>query len=169
MAAQPDHPRTRIHGWGSDLDLRNRPAVPKQAPSEVHTLRGDLPPRQVPTVKIHQSIEHDELPPVFGTSCPPSGLSGRLRDFAYTFSEGRLAHWMTLLLADRINVYEGLISDLGRGKVPHPMKERGWKTRITHRTADRLNRRRDRVLAVGAAVALAGLAAYVVMQLREED
>lgn len=168
-AAQPDDPRTRIHGWGADLDLRNRPAVPKEAPSQVHTLRGDLPPRQIPTIKIHQSIEHDELPPVFGTSCPPKGLSGVLRDVAYRYSEGQLAHWMTLMLADRVDVYESLVTDLMHGKLPHPMKERGWKTRITHRTADRINRRRDRILAVGAVVVLAGAAAYAVSRLREDD
>jgi hypothetical protein len=169
MAAQPEDPRTRIHGWGADLDLRNRPAVPKEAPSDVHTLRGKLPPRQIPTVKIHQSIEHDELPPVFGTSCPPRGLSGVLRDVAYRYSEGRLAHWMTLMLADRVDVYESLLTDLTRGKVPHPMKERGWKTRVTHKTADRLNRQRNKIVAVGAVVALAGVAAYVISRMGDDD
>jgi hypothetical protein len=142
--------------------------VPKEVPSDVHTARGVVPPRQIPTVKIHKSIEHPDLTPVFGTTCPPSGLSGRLRDVAYQYSEGRLAHWMTLMLADRVDVWEGLIDDLVHGKVPHPMHERGWKTRMTHKTADRLNQRRNKIVAVGAAVALAGVAAYVVTRMREE-
>jgi hypothetical protein len=54
---------------------------------------------QVPHVKIHKSTEHGKLTPVFGTSCPPSGISGRIRDYAYTFSEGRLARWLMLMFA----------------------------------------------------------------------
>lgn len=161
MAALPDDPRTSVYGWGADLDPANRPAVPKEAPSDVHTLRGKLPPQQIPTVKIHKSIEHVGMTPVFGTSCPPKGLSGVLRDVAYKYSEGRLAHWMTLMLADRVDVYESLFTDLAHAKVPHPMKERGWKTRMTHKTADRLNRRRDKIVAGAAVLALVGAAAYV--------
>ena len=167
MAAQPDDPRTRIHGWGADLDLRNRPAVPKEAPSDVHTLRGKLPPQQVQTVKIHKSIEHVGMPPVFGTTCPPKGLSGVLRNAAYKYSEGRLAHWMTLMLADRVDVYENLVTDLFHAKVPHPMKERGWKTRMTHKTADRLNRQRNKIVAGVAVLAVVGVAAYVMT--RDDD
>ncbi len=63
---------------------------------------------------------------VFGTSTPPSGLSGILRRYAFRFSEGNAVHWMTLLLADRINVAEGIIDDLRHGIVPNIFKERGW-------------------------------------------
>jgi hypothetical protein len=42
--------------------------------------------QQVPKIKIHKSTEHGQLTPVFGTSCPPHGLSGMIRDFGYKFS-----------------------------------------------------------------------------------
>jgi hypothetical protein len=34
---------------------------------------------------------------------------------------------MTLILADRINVVEGIIDDLAHGHVPNLIAERGWK------------------------------------------
>ena len=104
---------------------------------------------------------------MFGTTCPPKGLSGVLRNAAYKYSEGRLAHWMTLMLADRVDVYENLVTDLFHAKVPHPMKERGWKTRMTHRTADRLNRQRNKIVAGVAVLAVVGVAAYVMT--RDDD
>lgn len=112
----------KIEGWGADLDPANRPAVPMEKPSEVLTARGKVPERQVAKVKIYRSVEYPDLTPVFGTSCPPSGLSGKLRGIAYRYSEGQLAHWLTLLAADRVNVIEGVLDDLVKGRYP---KRRG--------------------------------------------
>jgi hypothetical protein len=117
----------RIKGWGSDLDPTVRPGVPRDKAPEigVESLYPPIEP-QVPRVKIHKSIEHGQLTPVFGTSCPPKGLSGLIRDFAYRqWSEGQLPHWQTLMLADRINVVEDLLGDLARGRPPNLVKELG--------------------------------------------
>jgi hypothetical protein len=115
-----------INGWGSDLDPATRPGVPRDKAPEigVESLYPPIEP-QVARIKIHKSNEHGQLTPVFGTSCPPHGMSGALRDFAYGFSEGQLPHWLTLLLADRVNVVEGLIGDLARLRVPNLPKELG--------------------------------------------
>ncbi|MET8352074.1 MULTISPECIES: BBE domain-containing protein [unclassified Micromonospora] len=44
------------------------------------------------------------LTPVFGTSCPPKGLSGVIRRYSSRrYSEGRAAHWLLLLAADNFN------------------------------------------------------------------
>jgi hypothetical protein len=49
-----------------------------------------------------RSIEHAFVTPVFGTSTPPKGASGALRKYAYwKYSEGRAAHWLVLIAADR--------------------------------------------------------------------
>jgi len=40
--------------------------------------------------------------PVFGSSCPPHGLSGLIRVGAYKISEARLSHWLLLYFADRL-------------------------------------------------------------------
>jgi hypothetical protein len=121
---KPSGGRQRVTGWGADLDPANRPAVPKEAPSDVMNVRGRVGERQIPDVRIHKSIEHPGLTPVFGTTCPPRGASGKLRDVAYKFSEGRLAHWMTLILADRVDMFEGFIEDVTRGRMPSLVNDR---------------------------------------------
>jgi hypothetical protein len=129
-SATPSSVRS-INGWGADLDPANRPAVPKEAPSDVQTPRGKRPAQQIADVKIFVSVEHPDITPVFGTTCPPRGLSGVLRTTAYKFGEGRLAHWMTLMLADRVDVIEGLLDDLTHAHVPNLVRERGWKSKFT--------------------------------------
>lgn len=155
-----------IPGWGADLDPANRPAIPKEKPSTVDRgqLRGENPPaRMVPRVRIHKSIEHPDLTPVFGTTCPPKGLSGKLRDVAYTFSEGRLARWMTLMLADRVDVWEGMLADLSRGKVPNWPRERGWNVRVKQSNPESAPKK---PLRIGAAVAVIGVVAAAVLVAR---
>jgi hypothetical protein len=159
-----------IRGWGADLDPANKPAVPKEAPSDVHNVRGKRPAQQVTNVKIFVSTEHPDITPVFGTTCPPRGLSGALRTFAYRFGEGRLAHWMTLMLADRVDVYEGLFVDLAHAKFPHLIKERGWKAKFTHdrsakgRTAE--SEAGKKIFFAGAAAALLATGVYVALRSR---
>jgi hypothetical protein len=116
----------RIAGWGSDLDPANRPGVPRDGAPEIgyESLYADMP-QQEPPFRIHKSTEHRRLTPVFGTSCPPRGVSGRLRDAAYHYSEGRLARWLTLMLADRVDVVEDLVEDLSSGRVPNVIGEMG--------------------------------------------
>jgi hypothetical protein len=118
-----------IPGWGSDLDRSRRPGVPRDAAPGigVESLYPPIP-RQSPKATIHKSTEHGRLTPVFGTSCPPRGLSGRLRDVAYRFSEGRLAHWLTLMFADRVDVVENTASELLSLRVPNVVKEMGLKS-----------------------------------------
>ena len=125
-----------IKGWGSDLDPKMRPGVPRDKAPELG-VEHLYPPiqQQVPRTRIHKSTEHGKLTPVFGTSCPPSGLSGRIRDFAYRFSEGRLSRWMTLMLADRVNVVEDLVSELAHGRVPNIPREMGLRSELRHNPA----------------------------------
>jgi hypothetical protein len=66
---------------------------------------------------------------VFGTTLPPSGLSGSLRRFAFRYSESNWMHWLSLLIADRVNVAEGLISDVRNGHFPNIPKEKGWNAK----------------------------------------
>lgn len=117
-----------IPGWGSDLDPSARPGVPMDKAPDigVEALYPDIE-QQVPRVKIHKSTEHARLTPVFGTSCPPRGLSGLIRDYAYKMSEGRISHWLLLMLADRVNVVEDFATDLAHFRVPNIPKEMGLK------------------------------------------
>ena len=78
-------------------------------------------------MEVLHSNERPNLSAVYGTSAPPSGLSGAIRRLAFKQSEDRYGHWLPLLLADRINVVEGILDDLRRGHVPNVFAERGWK------------------------------------------
>lgn len=149
---KPRRDGTTSHGWGADADPADRPNVPFELPSDVMSVRGNVGARQIPEFKIHQSTEHPDLTPVFGTSCPPRGLSGKLRDFAYTYSEGRMPHWLILLLADRVDVVEGLLEDAAHGILPNTYKERGWKA--PGATRERLRRDTHVATAVGIGVAV---------------
>jgi hypothetical protein len=125
-----------IQGWGADLDRKNRPAVPMERtpPRTVDAKPGD-PPQQRENVEILVSPERPGITPIFGTAQPPSGLSGTIRRLAFKSTENDLRHWMLLLLADRVNVVEGVVQDLARGHVPNILGEMGIKAELKHNPA----------------------------------
>ncbi|MGN6183351.1 MAG: hypothetical protein ACTHQM_06810 [Thermoanaerobaculia bacterium] len=111
-------------------------------------------------MKIFISPEHPDITPVFGTACPPRGLSGVLRGIAYKFGEGRLAHWMTLMLADRIDVVEGLLDDAIHARFPNLVRERGWDVAMTHdRSGKGRTAERSAGIKIAAAVGVIGIIA----------
>ena len=146
-----------INGWGAYLDPADRQMIPRELPSDVETVRGNVGARQVPKEKVHLSIEHPDLTPVFGNSCPPHGLSGMLRDYAYQFGEASNRHWMTLILADRVDMVEHLFGDALRGRPDNYIAEKGWPAYFKYEPG-----RSRRLLTVGA-VALGALALGVAM------
>src|ERR1700709_60202 len=114
LAETSEQLRARIPGWGVDLDPKDRPAVPReQFMRDLTGAHWEFPDRQTERWPRERSIEHKFLTPVFGTSCPPRGLSGVVRRYAYRrFSEGRAAHWLLLIAADRIDVRESRVRAL---------------------------------------------------------
>lgn len=130
--AQAKNILTPVSGWGADADPQDRPGVPRDKRPDigVETLYPNIE-LQLSAYKVHMSTEHGRMPPVFGTSAPPRGLSGLMRDYAYTYSEGRFTRWLTLLAADRVDMIEGIFSDLAKGHIPNIPKEMGigaeWK------------------------------------------
>ena len=104
-----------IPGWGADLDPANRPAYPRErTPPRLDNVHWDQPEQQASDVLVLHSIERPGITPVFGTSVPPSGLSGAIRKRAFRRSENDLRHWLMLMFADRVNVVEGLLQDARR-------------------------------------------------------
>lgn len=113
MEQARERTRDDIEGWGADLDPEDRPAVPKERiPARLDNVHWDYPEQQAVRVEVLHSIERPGITPVFGTACPPSGLSGAIRRRAFRRSESDLRHWLLLLAADRVNVVEGLIDDV---------------------------------------------------------
>lgn len=118
-----------IKGWGVDADPENEPTYPiKKYNGDDHKrLDWERPALQSETVEILKSVEHPRMPAVFGTTFPPSGLSGALRRYAFKYDESEYGHWLNLLLADRINVVEGVIDDIRHGHFPNIFSEKGMK------------------------------------------
>ena len=130
----PEQLRARIPGWGVDLDPADRPSHPKlrYAP-EATGAHWDFPERQPERWPRERSVEHAFVTPVFGTAQPPKGLSGAIRKLSYArFSEGRLAHWLLLVAADRVDAYEEHLRSFTTTRPDNPITETGVKAEFTH-------------------------------------
>lgn len=125
---------SHIKGWNIDADPKNEPTYPmKNYTGDDHKrLNYQRPPQQEQTVEVLHSNERPSVSAVFGTTVPPHGISGVIRRFAFRYSEGSFGHWFPLMLADRINVLEGLFDDFGRGHLPNIFAEKGIKSEWKH-------------------------------------
>lgn len=125
---------SHINGWGIDADPTNEPTHPmKHYTGDDHKrLNWQRPALQPETVEILKSNERPNLSAVLGTSVPPTGLSGAIRRYAFKYSESSYGHWLPLLLADRVNVVEGIIDDFKQGHIPNIFAEKGWKAELKH-------------------------------------
>lgn len=125
---------SQVRGWGVDADPKNDPTYPmKQRNNGEHAgYRWERPPQQPINIEVLHSIERPNVTAAFGTSMPPSGLSGMIRRFAFNYSESSYAHWLPLMLADRVRVVEGILEDLAQGHVPNIPGELGVKAEWKH-------------------------------------
>ena len=165
-----DQLRARIPGWGVDLDPNDRPSVPKlqfqDGLSGAHW--GETPDQQPEKWPRERSIEHARLTPVFGTSCPPKGLSGAIRKLSYArYSEGRAAHWLLLVLADRVDAWESHLRSFLTLRPDNPITQTGVRSEFSHHglssrigtgRADLAHQPLDPVIVLGPWVAAAGAA-----------
>jgi hypothetical protein len=163
--------RARIPGWGVDLDPKDRPSVPKlQFHDDLTGGHWEFPDRQPEKWPRERSIEHEMLTPVFGTACRPKGASGLVRRYAYRrFSEGRAAHWLLLLMADRVDAWESHLASFTTLHPDNPVTEtgigseithHGFRSRVGHNRVDVKHQWLDPVIVAGPWVA--GVAAVVV-------
>ena len=162
--------RARIPGWGVDLDPNDRPSVPKlQLRTDLGEAQDEFPERQPESWPRERSIEHRFLTPVFGTSCPPKGLSGRIRRLAYAkYSEGRAAHWLLLLGADRVDALESTLGSFVTLRPDNPItqtgvlsefRRRGLSSRLGQKRSDIVHHPIDPII-VGAPWVLGGVMTY---------
>jgi hypothetical protein len=145
-----------IPGLNTDIDPANNPTYPMRHIDAQHRgLSWTRPTQQKPEVEILQSIEHNRLPAVVGTSTPPSGVSGMIRRYAFRRSESDWWHWLLLMGADRINVVEGVVEDLARGKIPNVPAEMGLRAEWRHNKIGLAKK-----VGIGIALSLAGYALF---------
>ena len=171
LAESSDELRARIPGWGADLDPKDRPAVPQeQFDPELSGAHWDFPERQPELWPRERSVEHKFLTPVFGTSCPPRGLSGILRRYAYRYSEGRAAHWLILLAADRVDAGEEHLRSFVTLRPDNPITEtgvlsefsrHGYRSRVGQRRADLAHQPLDPLIVGGPWLAAAAAVGYL--------
>lgn len=147
LAEDSDRLRARIPGWGADLDDADRPSVPRERFDPTFSgAHWEHPERQPEEWPRERSVEHTELPPVFGTACPPKGMSGVIRKYAYaTYSEGQTAHWLLLMAGDRVDTMESGLRSLLTLRPDNPItdtgvlaevKRHGLRSRLGHQRAD---------------------------------
>lgn len=154
---------SHIQGWGADLDHANRPAYPmERTPPRLDGVHWDQPEQQQETVKILHSNERPGITPIFGTTVPPSGISGKVREVAFKFSENDIRHWMLLLFADRINMVEGIGADLGRGHIPNLFTETGMKSEFKYNRPGAIKK-------MAVATAVVGFGIYLLTRTRSRD
>jgi hypothetical protein len=168
-ALSTDDLRARIPGWGVDLDPADRPSVPKlQFQEDLSGAHWEFPERQPERWPRERSIEHAFLTPVFGTACPPRGLSGAIRKLSYRrYSEGRAAHWLLLVLADRVDAWENHLRSFATLHPDNPITETGVLSEFTHhglrsrigvKRTDLVHQPLDPVIVAGPWVAAGGVA-----------
>lgn len=159
-APSSDALRARIPGWGVDRDPADRPAVPReQATPELIHPHWDFPERQAQDWPRERSLEHEFVTPVFGTTCPPHGLSGAVRRLAYRrYSEARAAHWLLLLLGDRIDATGSHLRSFATLRPDNPITETGVLSELRHhgirsrfatKRADRVHQALDPIVVGG--------------------
>ena len=149
---------SQVKGWGVDADPENDPTYPMKVrdPEEDHAgYSWERPEQQPIDIEVLHSNERPNVSATFGTSIPPSGLSGMIRRRAFKYSENSYGHWLPLMLADRIQVFEGVVQDLASGKIPNVFSELGWKAEWKHNRAGLLTK-----IGIGAAVGLAAFALF---------
>lgn len=145
---------SHIKGWGIDADPKNDPTYPMRRRTDPghEGYNWERPIQQPINIEVLHSIERPNVSAVFGTSVPPKGLSGMIRRFAFKFSESSYAHWLPLLIADRVNVVEGVLEDLGRGHFPNIWSEKGMGAEWQYN-------RKALLVKIGAGVVLAAAVA----------
>ena len=164
--------KAMIPGWGADLDPADRPSVPRERYALEETgAHWTFPESQPELSPRERSVEHAMLTPVFGTAVPLKGLSGAIRRFSYDrFSEGRAAHWLMLIAADRVDAVESHLLSFLSGRPDNPFTETGLRGELSgHGLRSRIGRERvdgkhmwlDPIIVAGPWVL--GIAAVVVV------
>lgn len=168
--------KARIPGWGADLDPADRPSYPReQFNPSASGARWYFPEVQQGNEGRERSIEHEMVPPVFGTSVPLKGVSGAIRRYAYdSFGEGRAAHWLLLILGDRVDAWGSHLRSFASARPDNPITETGVLSEVRrHGISSRFGSKRsdvnhqwiDPLLVGGPWLAAGGVAVVVARKL----
>ena len=166
MRETPEQLRSRIPGWGVDLDPADRPSHPKlkYAPESTGA-HWRFPERQPGAEGRERSIEHAFVTPVFGTAQPLHGVSGLIRRLAYRrYSEARLGHWLLLLAGDRVDAWGSHLRSFATLHPDNPITQTGVLSELSasgtlrRGRSDRRHHLLDPIIVGGPWAAAAGMA-----------
>jgi hypothetical protein len=160
--------RSRVPGWGADLDPADRPAFPRERTDLDSGAHWVLPEQQEERAPRERSIEHTRLTPVFGTAQPMKGLSGVIKKLAYRrFSEGKATHWLLLVASDRVDAIESHLASLATLRPDQPITQsgirgelshHGWRSRVGRSRVDLKHAWLDPLIVVGPWLVVGALA-----------
>jgi hypothetical protein len=98
-----------------------------------------------------------------------------IRKFSYArYSEGRAAHWLLLILADRVDAWESHLASFLTLRPDNPITETGVRSEFTHggvtsrvgmKRADLVHQPLDPIIVIGPWIAAAGVASRGVRKL----
>ena len=110
---------------------RHRCPLGLPGPSDREVAAGAFGRAQVPDAGLRYGV-------------PAEGLSGAIRKVAYRrYSEGRAAHWLLLLAADRVNAGEAHLKSMLTLRPDNPITETGVLSEFSHRgIASRVGQKR---------------------------
>ncbi len=83
---------SHIKGWAIDANSKNDPTFPirQRFNGDGQAFEWERPVQQKNVAGILQSNERKQLPGVFGTTAPATGMSGCLRRYAFRFAKGSI-------------------------------------------------------------------------------
>ena len=119
----------RAAGADPRLGCRSRPRRPsvgtaKRFDPSFSGAHWEHPERQPEKWPRERSVEHTQLPPVFGTV--PAQGPVRRHPYAYAkYSEGQAAHWLLLMAGDRVDAVESGLRSLLTLRPDNPITETG--------------------------------------------
>lgn len=156
---------SHINGWGIDADPLDVPNYPikKRTENDNKGMIWERPPQQPELVEVLHSNERPGVSAVFGSPNPPRGISGRIRRWAFRYSESNWAHWLLLLLADRVDMMESVQNEIVAGQCPDIFTELGGKSELKYNKAGLVKK-----VATGAGIALLAIA-YIKLRSRSDD
>jgi len=106
--------------WGVDRELSRRPGVPMmRPPAPWPNARLDIERMDPASSAVFKhGRPNRQWPPVFGTTCPPKGLSGLIRKWAASYPDHKPQHWLLKLLGDRVDSAEHRLKKLAPVALP---------------------------------------------------
>ena len=127
--------RERIPGWGADLDPADRPAFPREQPGIPTGAHWDLPPAAVDGAASRE-VRRAHAPDAgvrLGSAAARARRVSSAASRTTRYSEGQTAHWLLLIVGDRVDAITSHVTSLVSRRPDDPITESGVLGERGHR------------------------------------